>query len=122
MKEVKSVTVTCCDFCGKDNCFHQCMNCGKDICYDCLDRHAVQLPHAIYCMGTGDGEYCEECARNSEVQRTPLFQSYQKIRSLKDELFGFHERFDICRKKAEAKCKAEYEQWEKTKKEANGSQ
>lgn len=118
VKKMVSVEVKSCDFCGKGDCYCQCMSCGKDICYDCKKRQALELPHSVYCIGSGDGEYCSQCAADPEVQRTPLFRSYQSIRSLRDELEGFQQRFEARRKVAEEECKEQYELWRKTVKEA----
>ncbi len=116
MKQIKSMEVISCDYCGEGGCYYKCMNCGADMCYTCLDKYATRLEHGVFCSGSGDGHYCHKCANDSEVQKTPLFQSYQKIKKLRDELSGFQSRFAIERKEAEAECEAQYEIWKETKK------
>lgn len=118
VKKIVSVEVNTCDFCGEEDCYHTCMGCGKDICYECRKTQATELPHSVYCTGTGDGEYCSKCAADPKIQNTPLFRSYHAVRSLWDELQGFQQSFEIRRKAAEEECKKQYEAWSRTVKEA----
>ncbi len=50
-----------CDFCDSDeSVFHECRNCGKHDCFDCLDENFVTYSHAVHSTGSGDGDCLAE--------------------------------------------------------------
>lgn len=113
MKKTKTIESAVCDFCGAEDCFYQCIECGKDICWDCRDKEGVQYPHSVKCSGTGDGYYCHAC---NSTSRTPLHTSYLRVRALRLESEAYWQDFRKRCDEAEKSVKCQLERMEASKK------
>ena len=89
MKKKIEVEVNFCDACGGQDAYYDCINCGKDFCYDCTDeknpnRKCVEYFTGIYCgnhMHT-----CNDCdAELRASKNNPLFNALLTIKNLKME-------------------------------------
>jgi len=80
-----------CDFCGDiSNHWSVCMECSKNICYDCQKTHAKKYRHGVNISGSGDGLYCLDC--DSKLD-TPKLRAYRQIEALRQEADAFYEDF-----------------------------
>jgi len=105
MKKLIEKETTLCDFCGAETWGSTCNGCSKDICYDCMGKHAVEYNHGVYFAGSGDGLYCHECDTALTTSGDPKLQAYKAIKALRAEEKGWHEDFRIRAEKAEAHLK-----------------
>lgn len=105
MKKTKHETVDVCDVCLKNETHSNCIKCGKAICYDCQDKHAVDYHHAIHFSGSGDGLYCKKCDAELRSKPTKLWLAYRKIADLRFELEVFQKDFRNRQIKAETHLK-----------------
>lgn len=107
MKREVTIIQDFCDFCnGESNAWNVCINCGKNICYDCRKVHAVEYRHAVWSSGSGDGLYCQECNRKLYVAGDKLHRSYLAIESLRNEMDGWNRSFSERAKEAETRLKS----------------
>ncbi len=104
-KTTVTVERALCDFCGKEESYHKCITCGKDICSDCRKTKAVVYPHSIYCSGGYDGTYCHACDLTQADNPTTLWLAYVKIATLRGEFKRWQEDFDSRVNNAEAEVK-----------------
>ena len=86
--------VDVCDFCeSKEITYDNCLECGKAICYDCLEKVAVKYSHSLHFAGSLDGVYCTHCvAKLSDSGKNELFNKYLELGVLKAELTAFHSK------------------------------
>jgi len=103
MKKLVEIEQTICDICGKREAYYKCNGCGIDICYECIEVHAVKYSHSLYCSGSGDGLYCNDCNEKLSKSDDKLYKAYVKIQMLKNEAKGWSEDFNQRSKLAEAK-------------------
>lgn len=107
MKTTKSVEVDLCDLCGKEAEWSSaCLHCGKVYCYDCRKLHMVEYTHAVYCSGSGDGDYCRDCDTKLKKKGTnELHSAYLAIHLLKAEQEGYYKLFEKRRAEVEGNLK-----------------
>jgi hypothetical protein len=92
-----------CDFCGAEQAYsHKCLICHKDICYNCIKQHATEFPHAVHCSGSGDGLYCHTCLQHPDTIKSPLYQAYLAITTLRYEEKAWYLSFEARQTAAEA--------------------
>ena len=90
MKKQVTIIQDYCDICGEEsNSWAVCMECEKNICYDCQKTHAKKYRHGVNISGSGDGLYCLEC----EKMDTPKLRAYRQIEALRQESDAFYEDF-----------------------------
>jgi hypothetical protein len=63
MKKMELMEVHDCDSCHKTDWYahHVCLKCGKEFCYDCAKTNGVHYQRGVWCGGSGDGFYCNNC-------------------------------------------------------------
>ena len=104
MKKTVSVEQIKCDFCGEE-AWSGCLQCGKDICYECRKTHAKEYSHGVNVGGSGDGTYCNDCDDKLRKTNDPLHAAYRKIEALKNEANGFYANFKVRQDEAEKALK-----------------
>ena len=102
MKKKVMREVNFCDFCDAEDCYYSCNVCGKHVCYDCKKIYTIEYSHSVYCSGSGDGLYCNEC--DSKTNDT-LIRAYRKIKALRNEIEGWNAQFQIKKTQAESELK-----------------
>ena len=101
---IKSVTKQerRCDFCGAEAYdFNACLGCGKDICWQCQEKHGVKYVHGVHFSGSQDGWYCNECDSKLYAANDPLHAAYSKIAYLRREEKAWYDDFEFRKTKAE---------------------
>jgi hypothetical protein len=85
MKKTIEKEVLFCDYCGNETQYsEECMSCGKDMCYECSQKHGTSYSHAVYFSGSGDGFFCNPCDSELTAKGTDKRHSaYRAIQSLK---------------------------------------
>lgn len=97
-----------CDSCGKD-CEHypsKCDVCGKEFCWGCREGNVKTFDHGVYCSGSGDGSYCNECAKKALEAKEPRMMAFLTIRDLRVEAIARNDEFSKRVKEAEAIVKS----------------
>lgn len=99
MKTDKTIKVNTCDFCGKEETYHKCLSCGKDICYNCKEKEAVEFNHALFFKGSDDGLYCNKCIiklennnDNSDIKKQYI--AYKRMSLLIKEYESVNKRLE----------------------------
>lgn len=92
MTRTKEVVVWVCDGCEKDMDWkHPCLRCSKNYCYGCRKKEMVEYPHAVYCSGSGDVQYCVECNAILYCSHdNAIFNAYFKIKSIRKSLEDYN--------------------------------
>lgn len=113
MKVTKTVEVDMCDVCNKEESpYYHCFGCGKAICYDCQESHAVRYRHSAFASGAGDGMYCFAC--DAALKDDPLHMAYEVIARLVRESEVFYVEWRERVKRAESVAS---QLWEKRRKD-----
>ncbi len=104
MKKIVSKQTHFCDMCGKEDDYpHVCMNCGKEMCYDCRKKHGVEYTQGVHFSGSGDGYYCKECDLKLTTNgKDKLHAAYRAITSLRLENKAYWNNFEKRSKEAES--------------------
>lgn len=99
MKKIVEKEIAFCDICETDiNVYYECDICGKHVCYE-HKGHVVQFGHSVWCSGSGDGTYCNECL--AENKNDSLILAYRVIQNLRDESKEWNAAFEVRAKSAE---------------------
>lgn len=121
MKIRKTVDVEVCDFCLKGQSWYKCLACGKDFCFDCLEKHGIRYQYAINFSGSMDGYYCKECnllltSRINTPLQDDLHYQYKMIETLLKEQKRFYKDFS---KRSELHEKKLEKLWDQRKQPKN---
>jgi len=104
--KTSTIEINVCDFCtdNEENCYHKCLCCGKDVCWNCEKNGGVGVgySHGVHVVGSNDGWYCNKCNLNTD---DPLLDAYKNIDCLKREQDTWYDAFKIRKDAAEAKVK-----------------
>jgi hypothetical protein len=100
-EQLKTVYIYTCDEpgCKEESYYpHLCTGgCGKHFCF----RHGNQYHHSINCLGSYDGQYCDECDKRLLEEKDPLRIGYEQISKLSQEQKDWYEEFNSRRKAIE---------------------
>lgn len=103
MKKVIEKQISVCDVCLKEDVYvRACLNCGKEMCWECQKKSGVEYSGSVYFSGSGDGFYCTDCNRElSSKANNPIHNAYKHILRIKEEHKAWSDNFEERRKQAE---------------------
>ena len=86
MKKSILKEVTFCDCCDKEGYVVQCIRCGIEHCWKCRESQGKNYTYSVWCSGSGDGYYCNECDEVlMKTEKSELHSAYVNINNLKKE-------------------------------------
>ena len=84
MKLKREIEINICDFCGVEEAYQSCHNCGKYVCADCFDDNVKPYRHSIVFLGNGDGLYCNECQKKLKETKDEKFLLFLELEKVID--------------------------------------
>lgn len=100
MKKLVTIEKTFCDVCGKEaSGYCNCDCCKKELCRECSETELREYKHGVYCSGSDDGSYCNDCDAKLRANSDKKHAAYRKIEALRNEARGWSEDF---KKRADA--------------------
>jgi hypothetical protein len=106
MKQVIQQEISVCDVCTTGRaCYEPCIECGKEVCYDCKKIHGKTYHAGVSWSGSGDGYYCAECDASMRANGDKRHRAYRAIESLRAEAEGFYSSFKTRTAEAELEVK-----------------
>ncbi len=103
MKKIIEQEVAVCDVCKSDkNVFNRCIQCGKDLCFECIKTHEVKYNHVVNSGYSGDGRYCLSCdSMLRKLGTDKLHNAFMTVHFLREEADNWYKNFKIRSDKAE---------------------
>ena len=111
MKKTITKEVEVCDFCGSEDAYYKCLECGVYMCSGCLDEKGVEYKHAVHFSGTGDGTYCKPCDKKLSQSGDDLLHfDYVILSELVIEYNNFMRRLAVKKDGIEKEIEALYKE------------